>query len=282
MNCLLAKYGLHIDEYTIEETDKYISFLDIKICFDLQGNLRTDLHIKKTDARSYLHFDSSHPNHIFSGIVYSQCMRLRRIINCNTRLKIQLNELKKAFAAAKYPSSMVDNICNKVLNSERNLDRKQNVDNLDDSPLPIRVVSTHGSDMELVATVKKYETHLQTSRSFSECNSSSCDVASPAVKKQEPKKMFQFVKKTSSSLRSRVVKLRSIALGKRHGKMRKCEGKNCGCCSLLTHEDHFVVNGKKIKSCPGHCKSYNIIYLVHCKLCNKAYVGRTVQLLELG
>ena len=283
VNSCLATHGLNIDEYQLEEPNRFVSFLDIKFCFDLDGNLQTDLHIKETDARSYLHFDSSHPNHIFSGIAYSQCMRLRRIINCQERLSVQLDELKKAFIAANYPSHMVDNICKKVLNSERNLDRKQSDENPDNGPLPIRVVSSYGSDTDLVATVKKYETHLQRTRSFSESDELPQENTDPAPVVDKPtatKKVFQFVKKTNSSLRSRVVKLRNIALGHRHGRMKKCGERNCGCCSLLTPEEQFVVNGKKIKTSPGTCKTYNVVYLIRCKLCSKAYVGRSVQLLR--
>ena len=32
-----------------------------------------------------------------------------------------------------------------------------------------------------------------------------------------------------------------------------------------------------MKSAPGDCASYNIIYLVQCSLCQKAYVGRTTR-----
>ena len=168
VNKALLSYGLIIEEYQIEDPGSYVSFLDIQFTFDTLGSLQTDLFIKKTDSRSYLHFTSSHPNHIFSGIVYSQCIRLRRIINSKERLQIQLSSLKKAFLAAGYPRKMVENISNKVLNSERSLERKQDISEETTPFLPIRVVSTFGSDEELVSTSKKYEERLTRTRSFSE------------------------------------------------------------------------------------------------------------------
>ena len=69
INTRIAQYGLNIDEHQIEDTGQYITFLDIKFCFDHNGNLQTDLHVKETDARSYLYFGSHHPNHVFSSIV---------------------------------------------------------------------------------------------------------------------------------------------------------------------------------------------------------------------
>jgi len=121
----IAPYGLEIDEFQVENTAEYVSFLDVQFTFNLQGQLQTDLHVKETDSRSYLHFSSSHPNHIFSGIVYSQCLRLRRIINSNERLEAQLNILKGAFLESGYPKKMVENIATKVLSMERMLTRKK-------------------------------------------------------------------------------------------------------------------------------------------------------------
>ena len=95
VNQALQPYGLLIDEYQVQDTGSYVSFLDIKFTFGSDGPLQTDLFIKETDSRSYLHFTSAHPNHIYSGIVYSQCIRLRRMINSQHRLKLQLTELKR-------------------------------------------------------------------------------------------------------------------------------------------------------------------------------------------
>ena len=82
--------------------------------------------MKETDSRSYLNFSSSHPNHTFSGNVYAQSLRLRRIINDRDRLRKRLNELAGAFKDAGYPEKMVVEITNKVLNSERDISVKEN------------------------------------------------------------------------------------------------------------------------------------------------------------
>ena len=55
-----------------------VNFLDVKFWFDKNNLVQTDLYQKPTDARHYLHFSSCHPNHVFSGIVYGQCLRLRK------------------------------------------------------------------------------------------------------------------------------------------------------------------------------------------------------------
>lgn len=284
VNTPLRQYGLFIDEFQYMEVGEYVSFLDIKFCFDTCGNLQTDLHVKETDSRNYLHFSSAHPNHIYSGIVYSQCIRLRRVINSQDRLKIRLEELKEAFKAAGYPAHMVDNISNKVLNSERNLERREKPKEEENTSLPIRVVSTYGSDTDLVATIKKYEEHLRRTRSFSESESSPSttpEPPEPSSTASHRKRIFQYVKKTGTNLRSRLVKVKSLALGNKFGKTTPCQQKNCGCCGSINRSEEFVVNGKRVKSAPGSCTTYNIIYLVLCKICNKPYVGRSVRMLRV-
>jgi hypothetical protein len=121
VNMALEPYGLHIDEYVIKDINELAPFLDIQFGFDDKGTLQTDLYVKPTDARSYLNYKSAHPNHIFSGIVYSQCLRLRRIINEQSRLSHRLDELCTAFSKSGYPKKMLDNISNKVKNMERKI-----------------------------------------------------------------------------------------------------------------------------------------------------------------
>ena len=81
VNINIGLHGLVIDEWVFKKPTNFINFLDILFCFDIFGDLQTDLYIKETDSRSYLNFSSAHPNHTFSGTVYAQCLRLRRIVN---------------------------------------------------------------------------------------------------------------------------------------------------------------------------------------------------------
>ena len=155
------------------------------------------------------------------------------------------------------------------------LDRKPIQEDSKSEPLPIRVVSTFGSDTDIIATVKKYEGHLSRTRSFS-----GEELSQSSSTSSLDKKLFQFVKKTGSNLRSRLVKSKHLALGMKHGATKPCKQRNCGCCKLITSETEFKINGKRVRTAPGTCTTYNVIYLVHCKICSKAYVGRTVRLLR--
>ena len=94
------------------------------------------------------------------------------------------------------------------------------------------------------------------------------------------KKLFQFVKKTGANLRSRLVKVKHLAVGQRYGKTRPCNARNCLCCEMITDREKFIYNNKTFRTATGSCSSYNIIYLVICKLCSKHYVGRSTRPLK--
>ena len=118
---------------------------------------QTDLHVKDIDSWNYLHFGTAHPNYIYSRIAYNQCIRLKRMINSQERLKSRLDELCTSFKTAAYPSKMMNNISNKVLNSGRNLDirPKAKANPLNSEILLIKVVSTYRADNDPIATVQK-------------------------------------------------------------------------------------------------------------------------------
>ena len=242
VNLQLNPYGLFIDEHRIENPGVFVPFLDIKYCFDANGNLQTDLFIKQTDSRSYLNFRSAHPNHIYSGIVYSQCLRLRRIINSDERLHFHLSEMREAFLSAEYPAQIIDNIIDKVKNTERLLVKKTDDTPLKSSPLPIRVVSVFGADSEIVNSVKRFEPNLKETESFRD---EVKEVTEAETQDKTPaKSIFQFIKKTGSSLRYRLVRNKSLALGLRFGRTRTSHHKNCECCPTIHSDDTITVQGR--------------------------------------
>ena len=196
----------------------------------------------------------------FSGIVYSQSLRLRRIINNQERLKICLNELCSAFEKSGYPKKMLQNITMKVLNMKRQLNSTPNTIEKEKSS-PILVVSCYGTDEKLVKTLKTHEDELLKTNSF----------------KNISKPVFRFVKKTGSNIGSNLSVLKSIALGRKKGKTSPCNSHgNCKCCNLISKKEVTQINELPVCCAPGNCKTKNIIYLVTCKLCTKPYIGRTV------
>ena len=262
VNEKLHPFGLSIDEFIIKEVGVFVPFLDIQFCFNIDRHLQTDLYIKPTDSRSYLHYSSAHPHHIFSGIVFSQCLRLRRIINDQSRLESRLKELCKAFEKSGYPKNMLRDISTKVLNTERESNLYNNTTvTVGNSAKQIPVISCHGTDDKLVKTLMKHEDDLLKTDSF----------------KSFAKPLFKFVKRTAPNIGSKLSVLKSIALDNRNGKTTPCYNhRNCKCCNLIG-ENVDEVFGKPVKFMKGNCKTRNVIYLVTCRLCTKPYIGRSTQ-----
>ena len=212
-------YGLTIKEKDWSEPKHkhdMINFLDINFSFDKSKTLQTDLYRKPTDARSYLHFDSCHPPHCFSGVVKSLAVPLRRIINDNHRLALQLEELKKDFLKCGYPQRMLDKIIDKVKTQERSLEKRHRDANESDNT--IRVISTYGRDEELVNILQ------------------SADKLNDEVN-------FSYVKRTAPSLQNILVKPKNVCLGNARGKTSCCtrgrgkRGKPCLACKLMSGKD---------------------------------------------
>ena len=265
VNRNLNPFGLFIDESDIKDVGEYVPFLDIQFCFDIHGQLQTDLYVKPTDARSYLNFNSAHPRHTFSGIVYSQCLRLRRIINDQDRLARRLDELLAAFDKSGYPKELLKSIRNKVEMTERRFKAPVDVNAIEEEAKPIVIVSCNGSDEKLVQSLRKYENDLASTNSF----------------KNTVKPLFQYVQKTDANVGNKLSVLKSIALGSKKGDTIPCrQHRNCKCCKLIKGVFVENINGYSVTTAPGNCKSKNLIYLVSCVLCDKSYIGRTVQQLH--
>jgi hypothetical protein len=258
VNDSINPLGLHIDESSFQTNAQYINFLDIQYCFDVDGNLQTDLYTKETDSRSYLNFSSAHPNHTFSGNVYSQSLRLRRIINSNDRLKTRLDELADSFKKAGYPTKMVMEITNKVQNSQRNISKKLRKE--EDDKEKIIVVSTYDADKNIVGAIKDSEDTFKLTQSF----------------RNQHGPLFKYVKKVGPNLKTYVNTLKHQALGTKRGSVKRCGGRGCKTCGMLIKSPFVMIKNKKIHLAEGTCKSYNICYLARCRICNKFYTGRTV------
>ena len=68
----------------------------------------TDLCFKETDRHQYLHYQSSHPEHIKKSIVYSQALRLKRNCTFEKDFNRHLVNLKEWFLPRGYPEKVVE------------------------------------------------------------------------------------------------------------------------------------------------------------------------------
>ena len=49
---------------------------------------------------------------------------------------------------------------------------------------------------------------------------------------------------------------------------------------MISDKEDHQINGETLKPRASCCTTYNIIYALHCTVCNKYYVGRTVRKLQ--
>ena len=90
-------------------------------------------------------------------------------------------------------------------------------------------------------------------------------------------KVFNFVKRTGSSLKNKLVKVKQLALNTGVVGTQPCKHKNCKTCHAISDLPVHRINERNVKPHSGTCITYNIIYALHCTICNKYYIGRTVR-----
>ena len=206
----------------------------------MNGKIQTDLHIKPTDSRSYLSYDSCHPNHMFAGIVYTQALRLRRIISEDDRLATQLNLLAEAFLKCRYPSKLVSDIVEKVKTLPRVL-KKQQVET-EQPDRNVLMVSTYGADKPLQDIVSKLP--------------------------NKDKLLIKNVHKTAPSLRVLLCTPRKTCHGPSKGKTEKCNRPKCLCCNLISGKNCVSdsENNRSFKTAKANCITRNVTYHLKCKI----------------
>ena len=92
--------------------------------------------------------------------------------------------------------------------------------------------------------------------------------------------LFKYVKKVGPNIRTQINTLKHQALGIKRGSAKMCRGRGCKTCNMLIKDQTIRINNKKIRLSEGTCKTGNVCYIARCKICNKPYSGRTVELIH--
>lgn len=270
---LKDRFGLEIT-VDIATSDKFSTFLDVQYRF-VEDRLITTIYSKPTDAHSYLNFSSSHPRHVFRSIVYSQALRYKRIINNQTLLRIEMENLSGYFYACGYPEPLVQRTIDTVMDTSRSLDYKAKPD---DKSFHVPFKFPYGSgSMELQSHINgRIDASLREAPVF---KSSKIPVLKTVFTRGATISSLLFKQKT--------VNLGSGSRGKQDGRLTsRCttveegqhkKGRKCMLCPLMSGKHSVSVGGRMVKCDGGDCKSRNVIYLFACKLCELCYVGKTDQ-----
>ena len=99
--------------FTYETSKERVNVLDLNVSLR-KGTISTDLYVNPTDGQQYLHYKSSHPEHIENSMPYSQAFRLSRICSSEKDFKVHVDRMKEWFLARDYPKNVVNEQINKI------------------------------------------------------------------------------------------------------------------------------------------------------------------------
>ena len=99
-------------KFTFEYSTDRINFLDVIVKKE-KDKFVTDLSCKATYGQQYLHYDSSHPDHMKKSSIYSQGLRIKHLYSDGLKLQKHLENLKNWFCDRGYPGGLVDELLQK-------------------------------------------------------------------------------------------------------------------------------------------------------------------------
>ena len=268
-----------------------ITFLDTLVYIE-NNLLKTKVYTKPTDKKQYLHFSSSHPQHIKSSIPYSQALRYRRIITDNSILKTSLNNLVDKFLCRNYPKTQVQLNVNKVLllNRSQTLVYKTKSQKQDiyshfikgDTFLPFIITYhptltiNHTNNLKTILSTEWFKLLDEN------------PILKTSIGNNTPQIVYKKHKTISSYLSTSTYPIPWLMKNKpnsntsNHCTITKCNHPLCKCCRHLTDLTHNIYNLSHSITTPINftCNSKNIIYLIHCNKCHLNYIGETKRTLK--
>ena len=216
-------------------------------------------------------YKSTHPNYTFKSVAYSSFLRLRRTIIDHNLLDFRLSEMLDFLSRSDYPTGLLNTVRNDVICKARDLSYKSR--NNETENFGVGWVVTYGPGYgEVKGFVKQLNNSLSTSPLFS-------DLETPAL---------GVVTKRAPNLRDILFSQRDICLNTGRGSVTtRCTpigtrrvGRPCESCDLMSEETRLTIGQQSMNCAGGDCKSFNLNYCAQCSICNKAYIGKTVQ--QLG
>ena len=256
-------------KFTSSHSYTSISFLDVKVSLNQFGQVETDLHTKPTDKHQYLLHSSCHPIHTKRAIPFSLALRLRRICSSDETFALRANELTQYLNDRGYNLSFLKHEIQRVRAITR-----------DETLKPSQITSNQPSRVPLVIT---YNPAL---RSISSIIRKHFSILSSSARCANVFKSIPLVAfRRTDNLSDKLVrsKLRTVTKTNASKGSFRC-GNDCITCHYITDgrtNYTFSATGET-RPIPDHidCNSKNLIYMVHCRRCDKQYIGETKRRLK--
>ena len=246
-------FGIMFDKEQFGDT---VNFLDVSVS-DCTGALTTDLYHKPTDAHRYLHRNSFHPKHTFSGIPFAQ-MRRAVLIWSNDYLRdIAISDMISYFLKCGYNDELLLQAKNRALALNRdelfgqniNLDKNSQITNNSSGSTPIMFCFTF---LCRYCKIKHFIGSL-----------------AEDIKSLTGTDHVTFSYKRNPNTSSLLFNKYGFAQSNKVFMFQKCGRSNCSSCQLKfpTNMPIQVLPNFTLKlGTKENCKTDNIIYTAICKL----------------
>ena len=275
-----------------------IHFLDTEVY--VQDNIvYTTIYNKPTNKKQYLHYSSYHPRHVTKAIPYSQALRYRRIIEDDSILKTELNNLMKLFINRGYPEKIMKETFKKILTIDRNTTL-----NYKDTTIKKLTFAKFLKGKTFLPLIIQYSYAFHESNLidylhtlWSELINSNTTLDN-VFNTEFPQIVFKRGFTIGNLLVSSKFKqyfdsqdLENIAILQMLDttdspvsfNVIPCNTIRCKCCKHINQTSSFYnstkTNTYKITS-HFDCSSSNLLYIISCKKCNALYVGQTARTLR--
>jgi len=287
-------------ELKYSQTD--IQFLDTIVYIE-NNTLKTKLYTKPTDKKQYLHYTSSHPQHIKTAIPYSQALRYRRICSDHNILKSELNNLQQKFINRHYPKKQTSKHVLKALDLSRSKtliyktkqQKQQEFKNFlkGDTFLPLIITyhpTLHINKQNNIKQLfnKEWEIFLQQHVDLQTIFKSS----KPQIVYKKHKTLSAYL--TSAAYPpswqqdktthddSNIHILTELLQQNNIINIAPCDHALCKCCTHIKDLSHLTIfnNITLTYNQQLTCNTTNTIYLIHCQKCKLNYIGETKRSLK--
>ena len=101
-------------KFKYERSREEINFSDVSVTVN-HGEFITNLYYNSTDGHQYLHFESCHPSHTKSSMIFTQALKMRRICSKRSDLVTNVRKLKDWFKERDYSEDMFSKVTRRAL-----------------------------------------------------------------------------------------------------------------------------------------------------------------------
>ena len=247
---------------TSSSSETEIECLDVLV-INQNGQIETDLFVKKTDTHQYLHSSSCHRYHTKTGIPYGQALRLRRIISNDDKFEARCTDLKNWLTKRGFEEKMVASQIEKAKIKDRVelLEQQKAISTFDGPILALRYHPLLSSNVHGI--IKNLHIILESTEELK------------GVFKELPRVTYRRAKNLKDNL-VRATLPTPFDENQEAGS-KGCKHQRCLTCLNVQTTDKFVNScgsrDFRIRKGPHNCNTANVVYLLRCKTCGIQYVG---------